>query len=144
MTVEENLTMGATAIPENIQKTKSLNYVYQAFPRLAERKRQMAGSLSGGEQQMLAIGRALMANPKMVMLDEPSMGLAPKLVEAIFEMIKSINQQGISILLVEQNAYMALDSANRGYVIENGEIALSGNSHELIENPHVREAYLGI
>lgn len=144
MTVEENLSMGATAIPGIGQKTKSLSYVYQTFPRLNERKRQMAGSLSGGEQQMLAIGRALMANPKMVMLDEPSMGLAPKLVDAIFEMIKAINQQGISILLVEQNAYMALDSANRGYVIENGEIALSGNTHELVENPHVREAYLGI
>jgi branched-chain amino acid transport system ATP-binding protein len=144
MTVEENLSMGATAIPGIGQKAKSLNYVYQIFPRLKERKRQMAGSLSGGEQQMLAIGRALMANPKLVMLDEPSMGLAPKLVDAIFEMIKTINQQGISILLVEQNAYMALDSANRGYVIENGEIALSGNTHELVENPHVREAYLGI
>jgi branched-chain amino acid transport system ATP-binding protein len=144
MTVEENLSMGATAIPGIGQKAKSLNYVYQIFPRLKERKRQMAGSLSGGEQQMLAIGRALMANPKLVMLDEPSMGLAPKLVDAIFEMIKAINQQGISILLVEQNAYMALDSANRGYVIENGEIALSGNTHELVENPHVREAYLGI
>lgn len=144
MTVEENLSMGATAIPGISQKAKSLNYVYQTFPRLKERKRQMAGSLSGGEQQMLAIGRALMANPKLVMLDEPSMGLAPKLVDAIFEMIKAINQQGISILLVEQNAYMALDNANRGYVIENGEIALSGNTHELVENPHVREAYLGI
>jgi len=144
MTVEENLSMGATAISGASQKSKSLSYVYQTFRRLQERSRQMAGSLSGGEQQMLAIGRALMANPKMVMLDEPSMGLAPKLVDAIFEMVKAINQQGISILLVEQNAYMALDTADRGYVIENGEIALSGNTHELAKNPHVREAYLGI
>jgi branched-chain amino acid transport system ATP-binding protein len=144
MTVEENLNMGATAIPSSARKTESLGYVYQTFPRLAERKGQMAGSLSGGEQQMLAIGRALMASPKLMMLDEPSMGLAPRLVEAIFDMIKTIHEQGISILLVEQNAYLALDSASRGYVIENGEITLAGNTRELVENPYVREAYLGI
>lgn len=144
MTVEENLAMGKVAASNKDNKTNSLSFVYEIFPRLAERKRQMAGSLSGGEQQMLAIGRALMPNPKLLMLDEPSMGLAPILVESIFEMIKNINQQGITILIVEQNAYMALENASRGYVIENGIIGLFGNSKELLDNPHVREAYLGI
>ncbi|WP_200907054.1 ABC transporter ATP-binding protein [Desulfatitalea tepidiphila] len=144
MTVEENLNMGATSLANHERKKELLAYVYERFPRLAERKRQFAGSLSGGEQQMLAIGRALMASPKLLMLDEPSMGLAPILVESIFSMIKAINEQGISILLVEQNAYMALENSTRAYVIENGEIQLSGFSEELMDNEHVRQAYLGI
>ena len=144
MTISENLHMGALALKDSHRKRELLDYVYDRFPRLAERKRQMAGSLSGGEQQMLAIGRALMANPKLLMLDEPSMGLAPILVEVIFDMIRTINQEGISILLVEQNAYMALENSARAYVIENGEIGLAGPSLELLNNEHVREAYLGI
>ena len=144
MTVAENLNMGATALGNSGRKSELLCYVYENFPRLAERKRQFAGSLSGGEQQMLAIGRALMASPKLLMLDEPSMGLSPILVESIFDMIRAINKQGISILLVEQNAYMALENSTRAYVIENGEIRLTGSSEELIDNEHVRQAYLGI
>ena len=144
MTVMENLKMGAIAIPNADQDKETLEYVLSLFPRLEERKTQMAGSLSGGEQQMLAIGRALMASPKLLMLDEPSMGLAPLLVESIFEMIKDINVKGISVLLVEQNAYMALETSTRSYVIENGEITLSGRSVELIHHTHVQEAYLGI
>jgi branched-chain amino acid transport system ATP-binding protein len=144
MTVAENLNMGAIALGNSDRKRELLGYVYENFPHLAERKRQFAGSLSGGEQQMLAIGRALMASPKLLMLDEPSMGLAPILVEAIFDMIRAVNMQGISILLVEQNAYMALENSTRTYVIENGEIRLAGFSKELIDNEHVRQAYLGI
>lgn len=144
MTVAENLNMGAIALGNSGRKRELLGYVYENFPHLAERKRQFAGSLSGGEQQMLAIGRALMASPKLLMLDEPSMGLAPILVEAIFDMIRAVNMQGISILLVEQNAYMALENSTRTYVIENGEIRLAGFSKELIDNEHVRQAYLGI
>lgn len=144
MTIAENLNMGAMALKDSHRKNQLLAHVYERFPRLAERKRQMAGSLSGGEQQMLAIGRAMMADPKLLMLDEPSMGLAPILVEVIFDLIKTINQEGISILLVEQNAYMALEHSTRAYVIENGEIGLAGVSGELLDNEHVREAYLGI
>ena len=144
MTIEENLNLGALALKDSQRKSQLLKYVFERFPRLAERKRQMAGSLSGGEQQMLAIGRALMASPQLLMLDEPSMGLAPILVEVIFDMIRTINQEGISILLVEQNAYMALENSSRAYVIENGEIGLSGVSGELLDNEHVQEAYLGI
>jgi len=144
MTVRENLNMGAIGLKDSRRKSKLLAYVYEVFPHLAERKRQLAGSLSGGEQQMLAIGRALMASPRLLMLDEPSMGLAPILVETIFDMIRTINSEGISILLVEQNAYMALEHSIRAYVIENGEIGLAGPSGELMGNEHVREAYLGI
>lgn len=144
MTVLENLKMGAIAKPEAKADHRVLEYVFDSFPHLAERKRQMAGSLSGGEQQMLAIGRAMMAGPDLLMLDEPSMGLAPKLVDNIFEMIVHINQQGISILLVEQNAFIALETSNRCYVIESGSIGLSGSSAELVHQEHVREAYLGL
>ncbi len=144
MSVLENLKMGATAKPDNARMKKMLEYVFESFPRLAERKAQMAGSLSGGEQQMLAIGRALMASPELLMLDEPSMGLAPKLVDSIFEMVEHINRQGISILLVEQNAFMALEVSSRTYVIENGAVNLSGPSNELINQEHIREAYLGM
>lgn len=144
MTVSENLIMGSIALRDAKQKNHLLAYIYESFPRLAERKSQMAGSLSGGEQQMLAIGRALMAGPRLLMLDEPSMGLSPILVETIFDMIRTINREGISILLVEQNAYMALENSSRAYVIENGEINLAGSSKELMGDDHVREAYLGI
>ena len=143
LTVEENLAMGAYARtdPQGIQEDQ--DRVFALFPRLKERISQVAGTLSGGEQQMLAIGRALMARPRILLLDEPSMGLAPVLVEQIFETVKSINAQGTTILLVEQNAYMALTIANRGYVLQTGEIALSGKAAELQANEEVRRAYLG-
>ncbi|MCF8033180.1 MAG: ABC transporter ATP-binding protein [Desulfarculaceae bacterium] len=144
MTIAENLNMGGMVLGDAQRRQELTEYVYERFPRLAERPRQMAGSLSGGEQQMLAIGRALMADPKLLMLDEPSMGLAPILVESIFEMIRTINQEGISILLVEQNAYMALEHSTRAYVIESGKIGASGLSRVLLDDEYVREAYLGI
>ena len=142
LTVRENLMMGAylrgdTAIGSDLER------VFALFPRLAERLTQVAGTLSGGEQQMLAIGRALMANPRILLLDEPSMGLAPVLVEQIFDTIIDINRQGMTILLVEQNAAMALSIAHRGYVLETGSIALAGTAAELSDNADVRRAYLG-
>ena len=142
MTVEENLDMGAytqprETIPENLER------VYARFPRLKERRRQVAGTLSGGEQQMLAMGRGLMANPKLLMLDEPSMGLAPILVEQIFEIIQALHEAGTTILLVEQNAQMALSIATRAYVLETGHVTLSGTGEELLHNDDVRKAYLG-
>ena len=143
LTVEENLMMGAYARTDPQGIREDLDRVFTLFPRLKERISQVAGTLSGGEQQMLAIGRALMARPRILLLDEPSMGLAPVLVEQIFETIKSINAQGTTILLVEQNAYMALTIANRGYVLQTGEIALSGKAAELQANEEVRRAYLG-
>lgn len=144
MTVDENLTMGAVTLGDAHRQREIRSFVYEIFPRLAERRRQGAGSLSGGEQQMLAIGRALMSAPKLLMLDEPSMGLSPLLVEAIFDMIRLINKEGISLLLVEQNAYMALEHSHRAYVLENGRIGLSGASEGLIDDEHVKEAYLGL
>ena len=143
LTVEENLMMGAYARTDPQGIREDLDRVFTLFPRLKERISQVAGTLSGGEQQMLAIGRALMARPRILLLDEPSMGLAPVLVEQIFETIKSINAQGTTILLVEQNAYMALTIAARGYVLQTGEIALSGKAAELQANEEVRRAYLG-
>ena len=142
LTVEENLEMGGftvdkSAIPELIEN------VYERFPRLRERHTQVAGTLSGGEQQMLAIGRALMSRPKLVMLDEPSMGLAPILVEQIFDIIKELNDSGVTVLLVEQNANMALRIADRGYVLESGKIVLSGTGSELMSSDEVKKAYLG-
>lgn len=142
MTVEENLDMGAytqpkETIPGNLEK------VYAHFPRLKERRRQVAGTLSGGEQQMLAMGRALMANPKLLMLDEPSMGLAPIMVEQIFEIIGALHEAGTTILLVEQNAQAALSIATRGYVMETGTVTLAGTGKELLHNDDVRRAYLG-
>lgn len=142
MTVEENLDMGAytqpkETIPGNLEK------VYAHFPRLKERRRQVAGTLSGGEQQMLAMGRALMANPKLLMLDEPSMGLAPIMVEQIFEIIGALHEAGTTILLVEQNAQAALSIATRGYVMETGTVTLTGTGSELLHNDDVRRAYLG-
>ena len=142
MSVRENLELGAyLRRDERIQE--DLDRVFELFPRLEERQKQHAGTMSGGEQQMLAIGRALMANPTLLLLDEPSMGLAPILVERIYETIAEINQQGTTILLVEQNANFALEVSHRGYVLETGTIALSDESSKLRENPQVQEAYLG-
>jgi branched-chain amino acid transport system ATP-binding protein len=142
LTVRENLMMGAY-LRSDAGVGGDLERVFGLFPRLAERLTQVAGTLSGGEQQMLAIGRALMANPRLLLLDEPSMGLAPVLVEQIFDTIADINRQGMTILLVEQNAAMALSIAHRGYVLETGSIALAGTAAELSENADVRRAYLG-
>ena len=146
MTVLENLLMGTFQRKDRNDRkavNADLDRVYSLFPRLAERKQQKAGTLSGGEQQMVAIGRALMAHPKLLLLDEPSMGLAPIFVERIFEIIREINSQGTPILLVEQNALMALDVANRGYVLETGKIALADDAKKLKENPDVQRTYLG-
>jgi len=142
LSVAENLEMGAYTRADR-EVTQDMERVFVAFPRLKERRGQVAGTLSGGEQQMLAIGRALMARPRLLLLDEPSMGLAPVLVEQIFETVRTINGQGVTILLVEQNAAMALAIADRGYVLETGRIALSGSAAELADNPDVRRAYLG-
>ena len=143
MTVLENLEMGAYGRSDRAEIADDMERVYSLFPRLAERKTQKAGTLSGGEQQMCAIGRALMARTKLLMLDEPSMGLAPIFVERIFETVVEINKQGTPILLVEQNALMALDVAQRGYVLETGRIVLQGQSSELKANEQVRKTYLG-
>jgi branched-chain amino acid transport system ATP-binding protein len=144
MTVLENLEMGAFQRRDRSQIKEDLDRVYSLFPRLAERKSQRAGTLSGGEQQMVAIGRALMARPKLLMLDEPSMGLAPIFVERIFEIVHEINEQGTTILLVEQNALMALDAADRGYVLETGRVALADDAKSLRANEQVQKTYLGI
>jgi branched-chain amino acid transport system ATP-binding protein len=142
--VLENLEMGAFQRSDRSQIKEDLDRVYSLFPRLAERKSQRAGTLSGGEQQMVAMGRALMASPKLLMLDEPSMGLAPIFVEKIFEIVHEINEQGTTILLVEQNALMALDAADRGYVLETGRVALADDAKALRENEQVQKTYLGI
>ena len=144
MSVMENLEMGAFQREDRSTFKEDLDRVYSLFPRLEERKHQKAGTLSGGEQQMCAIGRALMARPKLLLLDEPSMGLAPIFVEKIFEIVGEINEQGTPILLVEQNALMALDIAHRGYVMETGRIALADDAKNLRENEQVQKAYLGI
>lgn len=143
LTVKENLEMGAFRRTDVPGIKRDMERVFNLFPRLKERIRQVAGTLSGGEQQMLAIARALMANPRVLLLDEPSMGLAPILVEDIFRTIREINEEGTTVLLVEQNALMALSVANRGYVMETGQIALEGTVEELRENPQVKAAYLG-
>jgi branched-chain amino acid transport system ATP-binding protein len=143
MSVLENLEMGAYQRENRSEIAQDLDRVYTLFPRLQERRVQKAGTLSGGEQQMLAMGRALMARPKLLLLDEPSMGLAPIFVEKIFEIIREINDQGTPILLVEQNALMALDIANRGYVLETGHIALADDAKALRDNEQVRKTYLG-
>jgi len=144
MSVLENLEMGAFQRTDKQNFQEDIDRVFGLFPRLAERRQQKAGTMSGGEQQMVAMGRALMARPKLLLLDEPSMGLAPIFVEKIFEIVAEINAQGTPILLVEQNALMALDAASRGYVMEIGEIALEGPAKELSANERVRKAYLGI
>jgi branched-chain amino acid transport system ATP-binding protein len=143
LTVEENLQMGAYIRRDTAQIGADLEHKYALFPRLAERRTQLAGTLSGGEQQMVAMARALMARPQLLMLDEPSMGLAPMMVAKIFETIREISAQGVSILLVEQNAKLALQVAHRGYVMESGLIALSGVAGELLDSEEVRRAYLG-
>ncbi|OPX42525.1 high-affinity branched-chain amino acid transport ATP-binding protein LivF [Ruminiclostridium hungatei] len=143
MTVLENLELGAYLRKDKAQINKDLNMIYERFPILEKRKKQAAGTLSGGEQQMLAMGRALMSSPRMLFLDEPSMGLAPLFVKEIFDIIKSINQTGTTILLVEQNASMALQIANRAYVMETGSIVLTGTGNELMQSDEIRKAYLG-
>jgi branched-chain amino acid transport system ATP-binding protein len=142
MTVQENLEMGAFVTKQD-RIANNLEYVYEQFPRLKERTSQIAGTLSGGEQQMLAMGRALMCDPELLMLDEPSMGLAPILVDQIFEIIENLNKAGTTILLVEQNAQMALSIANRAYVLETGRITMSGDAKELAASEEVKKAYLG-
>ena len=143
MTVLENLEMGAYTRRDKGELDSDLQMVFSHFPRLKERVKQMAGTLSGGEQQMLATARALMAHPTLLMMDEPSMGLAPMLVDAIFESVKALNSEGITILLVEQNAKKALQASDRGYVLQTGEITITGTGTELLNNDDVREAYLG-
>ncbi|MDD3164403.1 MAG: ABC transporter ATP-binding protein [Oscillospiraceae bacterium] len=141
MTVQENLKIGAYMRKDSL--TDDLHWVYDLFPRLKERSWQAAGTLSGGEQQMLAVGRALMAKPKVIMMDEPSLGLAPLIVKGIFDIIKEINRQGVTVLLIEQNANMALRTAHMGYVLETGRITMSGPGKELLVNEEVKKAYLG-
>ena len=143
MTVLENLKIGAYLRRDKPEIEKDLNWVYDLFPRLKERSWQLAGTLSGGEQQMLAVGRALMSRPKLMMLDEPSLGLAPLVVQDIFKIIQEINKQGVTVLLIEQNANMALKIADLAYVLETGNITLSGTGAELLANEKVKEAYLG-
>lgn len=141
LSVLENLKIGAYQRKDSLEE--DIQWIYGLFPRLQERSWQMAGTLSGGEQQMLAIGRALMSRPKLIMMDEPSLGLAPIVVQGVFDIIREINKQGVTILLVEQNANMALKAAHRAYVMETGQIILSGTGHELAENEQVKAAYLG-
>jgi len=143
MTVLENLLIGAYTRSDSADMHRDLNEVYALLPRLAERKQQTAGLLSGGEQQMLALGRAMMAKPRLLLLDEPSMGLAPLMVQAVFEIITAIAAHGVSVFLIEQNAHLALKTCTRGYVMENGSVTLADDAHALANNPAVRHAYLG-
>ena len=143
LTVAENLAMGAFVRSDAVDIEKDLKMVYGYFPRLKERESQLAGTLSGGEQQMLAIGRALMSRPRLLLLDEPSMGLAPIMVQKIFEVIRMVAAQGMTILLIEQNAKLALETSQRGYVMESGEITFNGDAKDLLNDPKVRAAYLG-
>lgn len=143
MTIDENLRMGAY-LRKDGEVDADIAAVYQRFPRLKERHKQLAGTLSGGEQQMLAMGRALLARPKLLLLDEPSMGLSPILVDTIFEVVREVSQQGVTVLLVEQNAHRALELADRAYVLDSGECVLSGPARELLGNPQVQAAYLGV
>jgi branched-chain amino acid transport system ATP-binding protein len=144
MTVEENLELGAYLPGPKAQRRQSLAWIYTIFPRLADRRRQRAGTLSGGEQQMLAVGRGLMLRPRLLMLDEPSLGLAPLVVDATFQKIAEVRREGIGILLVEQNVQRALGLADRGYVLEGGRVVLQGPSQQILEDPHVKVAYLGL
>jgi branched-chain amino acid transport system ATP-binding protein len=143
MSVRENLELGAYTRKDRAGIASDMDEVFQMFPRLNERARQLAGTLSGGEQQMLAMGRALMSRPRLLLLDEPSLGLAPFLVQEIFRIIRQINERGATILLVEQNAHMALSIAHRGYVLETGQVVLEDTGEALLKNPAVQEAYLG-
>ena len=144
MTVEENLIMGSLAPQAKAKRKETLQWVYSLFPRLEERRKQYARTLSGGEQQMCAVGRGLMSLPKLLMFDEPSLGLAPILVQEIFRMVKKINQEGVTVFLVEQNVKQTLNICSRAYVLENGRILLEGSGKELLNNDYIREAYLGI
>jgi branched-chain amino acid transport system ATP-binding protein len=144
MSTEENLTMGSLYGEAKGKRLETMEYVFELFPILKERRKQLAGTLSGGEQQMLAVGRGLMGHPQLMMFDEPSLGLAPILVQQIFGMVKKINEEGVTVLLVEQNVTQTLAMCSRAYVLENGRIALQGTGDELMSNDHVKEAYLGI
>jgi branched-chain amino acid transport system ATP-binding protein len=144
MTVRENLELGARSVEARRRRAETLAWVFDLFPRLSERQRQVAGTLSGGEQQMCAIGRGLMARPRLLMLDEPSLGLAPVVVRAIFDDLERINRGGLTILLVEQNVLRALQLCHRGYVLENGRIVLEGARETLLASPHIKQAYLGL
>ncbi|MFT3962039.1 ABC transporter ATP-binding protein [Propionivibrio sp.] len=143
MSVVENLLMGAYSRTDGAGIQADMDHVFSLFPRLRERARQLAGTLSGGEQQMLAVGRALMSRPRLLLLDEPSMGLAPLMVQKIFEVVRTVAKEGMTVLLVEQNARLALEASQRGYVMESGEIVLTGEAARLLADPRVREAYLG-
>lgn len=144
MTVEENLVIGALAGEAKAKRNQTMERIYDLFPRLLERRKQSAGTLSGGEQQMLAVGRGLMSLPKLLMFDEPSLGLAPIIVSEIFKIVQMVNKEGVTVLLVEQNVKQTLGMCDRAYVLENGRITLSGTGQEFLNNEHVREAYLGI
>lgn len=144
MSVEENLIMGSLSSAAKAKRTETLEYVYGLFPRLRERRKQAAGTLSGGEQQMVAIGRGLMALPKLLMFDEPSLGLSPILVQEVFETVKRIKEEGVTVLLVEQNVRQTLALCDRAYVLENGRVVLQGTGRDLMANDHVKEAYLGL
>ncbi|ARP86238.1 ABC transporter ATP-binding protein [Bordetella genomosp. 9] len=143
LTIEENLAMGAYVRRDAEGVRADMDRVFEQFPRLAERRKQAAGTLSGGEQQMVALGRAMIARPKLLLLDEPSMGLAPLMVEKVFEVVRAIAAEGVTILLIEQNARLALEHSKRGYVMESGELTLSGDARSLLHDPKVRAAYLG-
>jgi len=143
LTIEENLAMGGYTRRDAAQVRRDTERVFTLFPRLAERRRQAAGTLSGGEQQMVAMGRAMIARPRLLLLDEPSMGLAPLMVEKVFEVVRAIADEGVTLLLIEQNARLALEHSDRGYVMESGELTLTGPAHELLDNPKVKAAYLG-
>lgn len=144
MTVEENLITGSFCKEAKVKRQQTMAWIYELFPRLHERRKQPAGTLSGGEQQMLAIGRGLMSLPKLIMFDEPSLGLAPILVTEVFNIVKLVKQQGVTVLLVEQNVKHTLSMCDRAYVLENGRIALSGTGQDFLNNDHIKEAYLGI
>lgn len=144
MTVEENLIMGSLSARAKAKRTQTMEWVFHIFPRLKERRRQLAGTLSGGEQQMVAVGRGLMALPTLLMFDEPSLGLAPIMVQEIFRIVSKVHEEGVTVLLVEQNVHHTLAMCDRAYVLENGRIALSGTGQELMANDHVKAAYLGI
>ncbi|NYT66033.1 ABC transporter ATP-binding protein [Alcaligenaceae bacterium] len=143
LTIAENLAMGAYIRTDKVQIERDIEHVFELFPRMAERRKQSAGTLSGGEQQMLAMGRAMVSKPRLLLLDEPSMGLAPLLIDRIFEVVRTIASEGVTILLIEQNARLALETSSRGYVMESGTIILDGPSEQLLDNPKVRAAYLG-
>jgi branched-chain amino acid transport system ATP-binding protein len=144
MSVRENLIMGSLSPAAKAKRNETMEWVFGLFPRLREREKQLAGTLSGGEQQMVAVGRGLMALPKLIMFDEPSLGLSPILVADIFRIIKRINKEGVTVLVTEQNTKQSLETSDRGYVLENGRVVLSGSGQELLDNEHVKQAYLGI